>query len=375
MNATRLALCTLIAATLCGPAGAAATWTGGGANNRWATPENWELNYVPSRLEDAEFPANAAQFSIQVTNIPNHCAACVRTLYFEPGASGYDINIASTYLDIRDRLLMEGGPLAVNKVSGGGTVSFQNEYELDRMGIYVVRGRLDMRGNELIANIFYTSNYWVELWAGQQDAVLNLPELRGLPTRWELEGNGLIHCANVQHDTESPFQVIGAVTVVAGALCEFQGAGAWTTSAESTLVFESGSMTLGPLNVAGTLWMRRGSDGATSNTEVPSLALQPGAVFRFEVAADGTHNALSTGTTPNQLAGAQLEVLNDDVGSGHSYSVLRGAVPVNGTFAGLPEGAVFADAQGRNYSITYQGGANGMDVVITEISLFKDGFE
>lgn len=60
------------------------------------------------------------------------------------------------------------------------------------------------------------------------------------------------------------------------------------------------------------------SGGATRNTEVPSLALQPGAVFRFEVNADGTHNALSTGTTPNQLDGAQLEVLNDDVGSGHS---------------------------------------------------------
>ncbi|MBK6727062.1 MAG: hypothetical protein IPG63_07340 [Xanthomonadales bacterium] len=55
--------------------------------------------------------------------------------------------------------------------------------------------------------------------------------------------------------------------------------------------------------------------------------------------------------------------------------MLRGAVPVNGTFAGLPEGAVFADAQGRKYSITYQGGASGMDVVITEVGLFKDGFE
>jgi autotransporter-associated beta strand protein len=45
------------------------TWTGLGADNRWATPENWELNAAPTgdpaNVEDLVFPAGAARLTTQ----------------------------------------------------------------------------------------------------------------------------------------------------------------------------------------------------------------------------------------------------------------------------------------------------------------------
>ena len=47
-----------------------------------------------------------------------------------------------------------------------------------------------------------------------------------------------------------------------------------------------------------------------------------------------------------------------------SFTLIDAANPIVGTFAGLPEGATFA-AGGETFRITYQGGADGNDVVLT----------
>jgi fibronectin-binding autotransporter adhesin len=54
---------------------------------------------------------------------------------------------------------------------------------------------------------------------------------------------------------------------------------------------------------------------------------------------------------------------------GSAFTLIRNdsGVPVTGTFAGLPEGAVFAAANGSNFAITYNGNGRG-DVVITAVA-------
>jgi hypothetical protein len=73
---------------------------------------------------------------------------------------------------------------------------------------------------------------------------------------------------------------------------------------------------------------------------------------------------------PIDLGGATLTVvLGFEPPVGRAFKILttRVAGGIQGTFAGLPEGAVF-DQGGFQFQISYQGGANGRSVVLTRIA-------
>jgi hypothetical protein len=55
---------------------------------------------------------------------------------------------------------------------------------------------------------------------------------------------------------------------------------------------------------------------------------------------------------------------------GSQYTIIRVAsgAAAFGTFAGLPEGALFTPQAGRTYRITYHGGPAGRDVVLTQLA-------
>lgn len=104
------------------------------------------------------------------------------------------------------------------------------------------------------------------------------------------------------------------------------------------------------------------------------LSLASGSILTIETASNagpGTgHDQVNvTGTV--SLGGATLNLVNSftPVG-GTSFTIINndGSDAVSGTFTGLPEGAVFT-AGGSFFRITYAGGSNGNDVVLTANTL------
>jgi fibronectin-binding autotransporter adhesin len=100
--------------------------------------------------------------------------------------------------------------------------------------------------------------------------------------------------------------------------------------------------------------------------------MAPGAVFRVHL------NGSSPGSGYDQLSvngavilnGAALDVEPGyDVPPGMSFDVLVnfGSSAIGGTFAGLPEGAVF-QAGGQYFSISYKGGVGTNDVLLTRVN-------
>jgi autotransporter-associated beta strand protein len=94
----------------------------------------------------------------------------------------------------------------------------------------------------------------------------------------------------------------------------------------------------------------------------------------FDVALDGTeagtgYNQLTVAGDIN-LAGATLNATAGFTPTGNaSFTIIKntGESPVSGTFAGLPEGAVLTIA-GASYRISYAGGTDGQDVVLTHLA-------
>jgi sugar lactone lactonase YvrE len=86
----------------------------------------------------------------------------------------------------------------------------------------------------------------------------------------------------------------------------------------------------------------------------------------------GYSQLVSTGTVSlnNAVFGIAL---NFEATVGEQFDIISDNVnPVVGTFLNLPEGATF-DVQGQTFSITYQGGATGNDVVLTRVGGFGPG--
>jgi len=72
------------------------------------------------------------------------------------------------------------------------------------------------------------------------------------------------------------------------------------------------------------------------------------------------------------IANTTLNVQSAGLGAVDSqYTVIRVATgaAASGTFAGLPEGAVFTPLPGRTYRITYHGGPTGRDIVLTQLTV------
>ena len=102
------------------------------------------------------------------------------------------------------------------------------------------------------------------------------------------------------------------------------------------------------------------------------LAMAAGSVFQAElngpISGSGYDQLQVNGTVT--LNGATLDLLPDysaTVGAAFLILVNDGTDPVVGTFAGLPEGAVFL-AGGQYFSISYQAGAGHNDVVVTRVN-------
>lgn len=126
----------------------------------------------------------------------------------------------------------------------------------------------------------------------------------------------------------------------------------------------------GPLTITGSL-LYPGIFGSfvAGAIATPALTLDASSTARFNLAGTafpGSYDQISV-NGPVALGGAALDLRwNLEPAVGEQFRLITGATTLTGTFAGLPEGAVFF-ARGRRFSITYAGGA-GHDVVVTRLS-------
>ena len=111
--------------------------------------------------------------------------------------------------------------------------------------------------------------------------------------------------------------------------------------------------------------------GPTARLTVGSIPFSPGAVLHADLGGTtaGTGHDQLRVTGGQNLNNASLHVNYKYAGSpGDTFVILdnQNASPINGTFAGLPEGTVFT-TNGIGFRITYVGG-NGNDVALTLLS-------
>jgi hypothetical protein len=185
--------------------------------------------------------------------------------------------------------------------------------------------------------------------------------------------------ANDQPVTVGQTAIVTAGTYLAGTGVQSFGRGLVLTDG----VFTSST---GPVTVVGGASLFGGSFDATGTVDALTVVrgeVAPGAgtltvggavafdlLTTFSVTLNGSDPASYSQVAaggPIDVGGSTLNlVLGYTPAVGDSFTILTTSdpSPINGTFAGLAEGAVFA--QGSNlFQITYQGGPNGNGVVLT----------
>ncbi|MGP8162086.1 MAG: hypothetical protein ACLQGJ_12850 [Candidatus Dormibacteria bacterium] len=143
------------------------------------------------------------------------------------------------------------------------------------------------------------------------------------------------------------------------------GSGPVTIEQGATL---TGTGTIGDLASAGTLAPGDGA-GQTGVLSAGSLTLSSGSTFTTELDSASSFDAVNAGGAVN-ISGATLDVTlgpGYQPAPGTSFTIIRNrsGQPIDGTFAGLPEGASLL-VDGTPFSITYQGNDED-DVVISTV--------
>jgi len=161
---------------------------------------------------------------------------------------------------------------------------------------------------------------------------------------------GLVVSGGTFTSSMGPMSVNGPVAITGGSL--------------------AGEGTVGPVTViAGTL--SPGAAGAGILTVDGSVALFSGSMFtvRLNGLEPGTSYSQLVAEGPVFLGGSTLNlVLGFEPPVGSSFEIVQnsGPDPISGTFAGLDEGAVFAQG-GFEFQIMYMGGNTGNSVVLTRV--------
>ncbi len=153
--------------------------------------------------------------------------------------------------------------------------------------------------------------------------------------------------------------------------------GTFTSSAGAMLVRGGVTLTGGTFGGQGSVDQLVVYGGTVApGTDTPGVLRVAGAVAfnpltTFSVLLDGPHAGRGYSQLwaagPINLGGSVLQLVPGlEPPLGRTFKILTAMGGVQGTFAGLPEGAVF-DQGGFQFQITYHGGAHGRDVVLTRI--------
>ncbi len=312
----------------------------------WTNPSNWSGGVAPKAGDDLIFPAGAAQ----TTNYNNFAADTrFHSLAFTGDNAYYTVSGNKV-------LLGAGGaqiPGSGSEVSLGTTLHLDAD-ETFGMGpsSTMTLAAADLGGRTL--KVQGAGYFWLE-WLG---------------------GGGVL-------DTQMAGNVyLGGVSTDAGGSMHVGGSGA---------VYLFGRYALRSVTVDGEAGSRLtdASDGGafgalTVNSGTVDLERTLEVHGKLSLAAGATFHSLFYGDAsdsggqlsvfgPVSLGGATLSVNGLSFTPGKPTTLIRnnGSQPVVGTFAGLPEGARVLDAgnPAYTYTISYQGGASGRDVVLTAYNI------
>lgn len=359
---------------------ALAVWDGGGGvNNLWSQPINWTNDIAPMPGDDIQFNTGSFNFG----------SPLLTTNDFPAGRLFGSLLIGPRHHRIIGNALVLNGRIEVDAGTSGGTVDIYPALTLkggimrSTFGTLLLRGAINLSGNQSFridhnaANLVTYDGLWLNGHTLTVDCASNPSFLGSLNGPGELikSGPGTLTLSN-------------AVT----SSCRVR---------EGTVVFESSSSGSTPVIVeGGTLVLNRSSEGGfipqTLRAEAGGIVYVP----RYAAVADATMLSGSTlsmeiytysfASAPeiDYTTSSRIEVLNnydlDISGCSLQLSIASSADrvtplvliapyyndgPVTGTFAGLPEGAVFI-ASGRAYTITYRGGSDDNQVILYPISQF-----
>lgn len=386
------------------------TWTGADAgNSNWTDPDNWDTG-APLAGDSLVFP-DGAQRKGNTNDFP--AGTDFQDITFTGG--GYEID--GNGLDLMGELLQDGPSGETNVlelgIGGGGGVRVEggrlallapNSYAgptvVDMGATLLVSG--DGTLGNLTGTTIVTNGSRLQLAnnvdLGDEDVLVIGQGPGGLGALQSHSGTnqadsmafngdvtvGVGQSTLILRDLQQAgsgglkllgggkLQVEGTVTGTLAAEVE-HGNLTWNTgtSTPATTVEKDGLLrglgTLGSVaSTGGTIWPGSGSSPGVL-TSIGAVNMAGG---KFRVDLDGTvagagYGQLIAGGLAIPSSLAQFDV---DLGFvpavGTTFTIINSATPVTGTFYQLPEGAVFA-VGGYAFSITYKGGSDGNDVVLT----------
>lgn len=390
-------------------AAATRTWTGADpANSNWTDPDNWDTG-APVAGDSLVFP-DVAQRKGNTNNFP--AGADFQDITFTGG--GYEID--GNAIDLLGSLLQDGpggetnvldlpinGPgdvnvhggrlalLAPNGYSGGTFVTMNSTLLVSAEGTLgdTTSGTSVTNGSRLqLANNVDLGNEDVLVIGQGPGGAGSLQSLSGTNQADAVVFNGDVTVGVGQSTLilRNPLQAgTGGLKLVGGGKLQIEGVvvgiGAvevehgnltWNAAFAPAVTVEKDGWLRGIGNVAsaastgGLVWPGSGNaPGILTAIGTVNLA---GGIFRVDLdgpTAGTGYGQLVTGGLAMPSSVTKLELDLSFVPTvGQTFAIVNSASPVTGTFHGLAEGAVFA-VGGYAFSITYKGGADGNDVVLT----------
>ncbi len=331
-------LCVLLASGGVARAATTRTWLGGTDAN-WSTPANWSPPGPPVDGDSLVFPTTAG------TKATNNDVVDLDLGSIEFAGSGYTISGDGLTVDNAISTDQGVGAVVSVPVTLGGAMTI-NAARFSVLTFDATPLSINLDGHNLTV---------------QGDGQVNVEgDITGTANLSVL-GPGALVLSGVTTYT-------GSTTVDGGTLSLSGGS---IGPPGITTVFGGGAFggtgSVGPLTVADAL-LFPGINGVPGAITTPALTLGAATTARFTLdsfAASGNDVVVVNG--PVVLGGALLQLRwAFDTTVGDQFTLISGATSLSGTFAGLPEGAVFTQS-GRRFSITYKGGA-GHDVVVTRLA-------
>jgi uncharacterized repeat protein (TIGR01451 family) len=316
------------------------TWLGGSGNN-WSTAANWSPVGAPVNGDALIFPGSATSFT------PNNDIPGLDLASIELSGTGYVVGGLSLTIDGA----ITAGEGVDATISAPIALGANMTITAARFSTLTISGQpLALSFNDLTVQ-----------GAGQVNVTGNIS---GFASITVLGPGALVFGA--------PTTYIGATRVTGGILALDGGTittpGVTTVSNGGTF---GGTGSTGALVFANAL-LYPGINGVPGRIAALQLALALQTTARFRLssyAADGYDQLVMNG--PVDLGNATLQLRWDSEPQvGDLFRLVTGATSLTGTFAGLPEGAIFS-AGGKRFSITYKGSAGvtpGHDVVVTRLS-------
>ena len=298
-----------------------ATWTGAGSDSNWMTAANWSSGTAPLTNDNLVFPAGATNLN-SVDNFP-------------AGTSFGSISIgAANYALSGDALDLTGGISAnyspglstytIPTALGGGTVSVSTGGELSLGGVISGSNGLAVSGGG-------------KLDLESANTYTGLTFITGFGTTVIVDGS------------------IGAVQVNSGGVLGGTGTTGDVTSTAGTI---SPGDSPGILNTGGLSL----DSNSTFLAELDGTTPGNGTTGYDQVVASGAIN-LGGATLNASIGGGYIPTLGDQLTIIHNTS----GSAITGGFAGLAEGNGVT-ISGTLFRITYQGGSNHHDVVLTAVA-------